>query len=91
MPIKKAIDPKLFDIRALDRNLKKGYITKKEYKQFLNAADDSAEKGSEFELDLNEFIGEREEKRIQNEQSQVARDQDLSPGPKEIPIGKKIK
>ena len=36
-------DPKLYDVRTLERNLRKGLISKKDYERFLKALIDRAD------------------------------------------------
>ena len=35
---------RLFDVRTIDRNIKKGLITRKDYEKHLKALDDASEK-----------------------------------------------
>ena len=37
-------DPRLFDTRTIERNIKRGLITRKEYERFLKSLPDMAEK-----------------------------------------------
>jgi hypothetical protein len=37
-------DVRLFDLRTIERNIKRGLITRKEYERFLKALPDAAEK-----------------------------------------------
>jgi hypothetical protein len=42
-------DPHLFDVRVVERNIKRGLITRKEYERFLKSLDDVAGKVAELE------------------------------------------
>jgi hypothetical protein len=44
-------DVRLFDTRTIERNIKRGLITRKEYERFLKALPDAAEKVSPSESD----------------------------------------
>jgi hypothetical protein len=37
-------DPRLFDPRVVERNIKRGLVTRKEYERFLKSLPDAAEK-----------------------------------------------
>jgi hypothetical protein len=37
-------DPRLFDVRTVERNIKRGLVTRKEYEKFLKSLPDAAEK-----------------------------------------------
>jgi hypothetical protein len=39
-----AKNPRLFDVRTVERNIKKGLITRKDYEKFLKSLGDSSEK-----------------------------------------------
>ncbi len=39
-----AKDPRLFDRRIVERNIKRGVITRKDYEKFLKSLDDAANK-----------------------------------------------
>jgi hypothetical protein len=39
-----ALDPKLFDRRIVERNIKRGLITRKDYDKYLKSLSDSADK-----------------------------------------------
>jgi hypothetical protein len=39
-----AKNPRLFDVRTVERNIKKGLITRKDYEKFLKSLNDSSEK-----------------------------------------------
>lgn len=41
-----------FDVRVIDRNLREGVITEKEYKEFVNKLDDTAENAAPVETTL---------------------------------------
>jgi len=42
-------DVRLFDIRVVERNIKRGIITRKEYERFLKALGDAGEKAAPAE------------------------------------------
>jgi hypothetical protein len=42
-------DPRLFDVRIVERNIKRGLITRKEYERLLKSLDDVAGKVAEPE------------------------------------------
>ena len=44
-------DPRFWDVRTLERRLRKGQITKKDYEKYLKSIDDAAEKQAPVELD----------------------------------------
>jgi hypothetical protein len=39
-----ALDPKLFDRRIVERNIKRGFITRKDYDKYLKSLADAADK-----------------------------------------------
>jgi hypothetical protein len=39
-----ALDPKLFDRRIVERNIKRGLITRKDYDKYLKSLSDAADK-----------------------------------------------
>ena len=41
---KDTIDPKVFDLRQLERNIKKGVITRKDYERFVKSLPDAKDK-----------------------------------------------
>jgi len=43
-------DPRFWDVRTLERRLRKGQITKKDYEKHLKSLDDVAEKQAPIEL-----------------------------------------
>lgn len=49
-------NPKLFDIRIVERNIEKGLITRKEYEEYLKAMDDSAERAEKIEAEFVENV-----------------------------------
>ena len=44
-------DPRFWDVRTLERRLRKGQITKKDYEKHLKSLDDVAEKQAPIDLD----------------------------------------
>ncbi len=42
-------DARLFDVRIVERNIKRGIITRKEYERFLKSLGDAAEKAAPTE------------------------------------------
>ncbi len=44
-------DARLFDVRTVERNIKRGIITRKEYERFLKSLGDAAEKAAPTESD----------------------------------------
>ena len=44
-------NPKLFDLRVVERNIAKGLITRDEYEAYLQSIDDSAERAEKIEAD----------------------------------------
>ncbi len=77
----KNIDEKLFDVRAVDRNMKKKYIDKAQYKKHLDAIPDAASKAVPLELDQDQEILEREEWRRQSEEQNAGRQEKPRKGP----------
>ncbi len=49
-------NPKLFDIRIVERNIEKGLITRKEYEEYLKTMDDSAERAEKIEAEFVENV-----------------------------------
>jgi len=49
-----APDPILFDRRIVERNIKRGLITRKDYEKFLKALDDAKDKGVQGEEMLDD-------------------------------------
>ena len=47
-------DPRFWDVRTLERRLRKGQITKKDYEKHLKSLDDVADKQSPIDLDDDE-------------------------------------
>lgn len=67
MTTKKVIDIKLFDARAVKRNIDKGHITRAEYNRFLKNLPDNSEETDPIEVDQYAEIAERENRRFQSE------------------------
>jgi hypothetical protein len=44
-------DPRLFDQRVVERNIKRGLVTRKEYERYLKSLPDAAEKVAPAEPD----------------------------------------
>jgi hypothetical protein len=44
-------EARLFDVRIVERNIKRGIITRKEYERFLKSLGDAAEKAAPTEPD----------------------------------------
>jgi hypothetical protein len=44
-------DPRFWDVRTLERRLRKGQITKKDYEKYLKSIADAAEKQAPVELE----------------------------------------
>jgi hypothetical protein len=44
-------DPRFWDVRTLERRLRKGQITKKDYEKHLKSLDDVADKQAPIDLD----------------------------------------
>lgn len=44
-------DPRFWDVRTLERRLRKGQITKKDYEKHLKSLDDVASKQAPIEID----------------------------------------
>ncbi len=61
----KEIDKKLYDARAVKRNIGKGYLSDKEYKKFLDALPDMEEAAVPFDVSQDEEIENREERRAE--------------------------
>lgn len=47
-------DPRFWDVRTLERRLRKGQITKKDYEKHLKSIPDSAEKQAPIDLDASD-------------------------------------
>ena len=41
-----AKNPRLFDVRTVERNIKKGLVTRKDYEKYLKSLGDAAEKAA---------------------------------------------
>jgi hypothetical protein len=41
---KDGIDPRLFDLRNVERNIKRGLITRKDYEKYLKSLEDAKDK-----------------------------------------------
>ena len=50
-------DPRFWDVRTLERRLRKGQITKKDYEKHLKSLDDVAEKQAPIDLDDDDDDG----------------------------------
>jgi hypothetical protein len=50
-------DPRFWDVRTLERRLRKGQITKKDYEKYLKTIEDAAGKQAPVELDDDEGPG----------------------------------
>jgi hypothetical protein len=44
-------DPRFWDVRTLERRLRKGQISKKDYEKYLKSIEDAADKQAPVELD----------------------------------------
>lgn len=51
-------DPRFWDVRTLERRLRKGQITKKDYEKHLKSLDDVADKQAPIDLDSDDDDGE---------------------------------
>lgn len=49
-------NPKLFDLRVVERNIAKGLITRDEYEAYLQSIDDSAERAEKIESEFVENV-----------------------------------
>ena len=47
-------DPRFWDVRTLERRLRKGQITKKDYEKHLKSLDDVANKQAPIDLDADD-------------------------------------
>jgi hypothetical protein len=56
-------DMRLFDRRAVERNIKRGYITREQYEAHLKGLESAAEEAKPLETDQATFVVEREEAR----------------------------
>jgi len=71
-------DPKtarIYDRRTVERNIKKGLLTRKDYEKHLKALDDVADKGvygTEPELDDDDELDAVDERAAAEEQEQAA-------------------
>jgi len=50
-----------FDVRTVERNIKKGHVTRKEYEKHLKALPDVAEKVAPADEDLTDDLDEMDE------------------------------
>jgi hypothetical protein len=74
------VDPKtarLLDKRTVERNIKKGLISRKDYEKYLKSLDDIAEKGV--------YGGPAEEP--DDDEPDIDEDEDEDEGPEEAPEG----
>lgn len=74
MTNKKGIDTKLFDVRAVKRNIKKGYVNEDDKAAFVDAIEDKSENATVCDTNQADFVGEREERRRQREEARAARE-----------------
>ncbi len=70
MATQKEIDIKLFDVRAVDRNIDKGHLSAEDLQKHLDALPDAADKAAEMDVDQYDEIAEREERRRQREETE---------------------
>ena len=49
-------NPKLFDLRVVERNIAKGIITRDEYETYLKSIDDSAARAVKIEAEFVENV-----------------------------------
>lgn len=49
-------NPKLYDLRVVERNIQKGLITRKEYEEYLSKLDDSADKAEKMQAEFVENV-----------------------------------
>jgi hypothetical protein len=54
-------DPRFWDVRTLERRLRKGQITKKDYEKYLKGIDDAADKQAPIDLDAYDDDDEGDE------------------------------
>jgi hypothetical protein len=47
-------DPRLFDVRTVERNIKRGLVTRKEYEKYLKSLADATDKVQPGDLDQGE-------------------------------------
>jgi len=74
---KKELDARLLDRRAVQRNIKKGYLTEDDLNSCNDALEDKAENAETCETSQAEFLGEREERTRQRDEARAARENAL--------------
>jgi hypothetical protein len=50
-------DPRLFDVRTVERNIKRGLVTRKEYEKHLKSLADATDKVQPGDLEPSESAG----------------------------------
>ncbi len=71
---KKELEIGNFDVRAKDRYLEQGRISKKDLDKHVSSIEDSEEKGSTLETNQDDHIAEREDVRMARDIEQKERD-----------------
>ncbi len=56
-----ALDESLFDSRIVERNIRKGLITREDYEKYLDSLDDSKENAEPIESEFEENVLEDDE------------------------------
>lgn len=76
---KTTVDETLIDVRSVERNIKKAYITEAQVRSIVDNLPDSSHKMEFLALDLEAEIAMREERRREREERQARLDAQKGP------------